>query len=456
MNLSIVNPATGQKITTVESDNTQTIINKLTNLKVGQKVWQKISIDKRIEIIIAFSKQLKENELSLASILTSEVGKPIQQSINEINGGISRIKWLCDNAAQYLADEIMSEQPGMVEKIVYEPLGVVCNISAWNYPYLVGINVIIPALLAGNSVMYKPSEFAILTGIEIKKLLLKAGVPSDVFEIAIGKGNVGAELLEQPFDGYFFTGSYNTGNYIYQKVAAKMVPCQLELGGKDPLYITEDVTDIKNISIGTADGAFYNNGQSCCAVERIYVHENGYDEYLKYFVEEVKSWKIGSPTEPDVYIGALTREAQLTVLEQQVKNALDTGATLLCGGKKIDREGNYFEPTVLINVSNKMTVMQEESFGPIIGIMKVKNDAEAIALMNDTAYGLTSAVYSNSQSRAEEILTQINSGTGYWNCCDRVTPSLPWSGRKHSGFGATLSHAGIRAFTKVKGMHLRG
>jgi acyl-CoA reductase-like NAD-dependent aldehyde dehydrogenase len=350
----------------------------------------------------------------------------------------------------------MSSQPGMVEKIVYEPLGLICNISAWNYPYLVGINVIVPALLAGNAVLYKPSEFSTLTGLEIKRLLMLAGLPEHAFEEVIGKGNIGNMLLELPCDGYFFTGSYATGQYIYEKVAPKMVQCQLELGGKDPLYITDDITDIKNVAIGTADGAFYNNGQSCCAVERIYVHEAVYDDYVKYFVEEVKSWKVGQPTEEGVYIGALTRTAQIEVLEHHVKNAIDHGATLLTGGKKIESAGNFFEPTVLIDVTNQMDLMQEESFGPIIGIIKVKSDEEAITLMNDTKYGLTAGVYANTQSRAEGILAKINSGTGYWNCCDRVSAALPWSGRKHSGFGATLSHAGIRAFTKPKALHLRG
>lgn len=455
MQLTIKNPATGEIITSLEADDTQSINKKFDKLKANRLLWAGESISNRLEIIEEFAKLLKQNEVELAAILTSEVGKPLQQSINEINGGINRINWICKNATKYLSDEIMSEQAGMVEKIVYEPLGIVCNISAWNYPYLVGINVIIPALLAGNAVIYKPSEYATLTGLKIKELLQKAGLPKNTFETVIGKGNIGAELLDMPFDGYFFTGSYSTGHYIYQKVAQKMVPSQLELGGKDPCYITDDLQDIKNVAIGTADGAFYNNGQSCCAVERIYVHEKVYDEYLKYFTEEVKSWKIGLPTEDGVYIGALTREAQIEILERQVKNALDNGATLICGGNRIEKPGYYFEPTILIDVNNDMDLMQEESFGPIIGIMKVDSDEEAIELMNDTKYGLTAAVYATSQERAESILSQIDSGSGYWNCCDRVSAALPWSGRKNSGFGATLSHMGIRAFTKTKAMHLR-
>ena len=456
MSLIIKNPATNQVIATLKTETKATLAQKFQTLKQGQKVWAAASIVERSRILMKFHDLLETHKEALAAILTEEVGKPLQQSRNEINGAKTRIKWLCENALTYLQTDWMTEQPDMGEKIVYEPLGVICNISAWNYPYLVGTNVFIPALLAGNAVLYKPSEFASLTGKEIHKLLLKAGLPNNVFETAIGTGNVGKFLLDMPFDGFFFTGSYKTGKYIYQKVAAKMIPCQLELGGKDPLYVADDVEDVKNVAIGTADGAFYNNGQSCCAVERIYVHEKIYDEYVKAFVEEVKSWKIGAPSEEGVYIGPLTRAAQIPLLENQVKEALAQGATLAYGGKRIDRAGNYFEPTVLTNVTNDMAVMQEESFGPIIGIMKVKNDEEATILMNDTAYGLTAAIYSASQKRAENILSNINSGTGYWNCCDRVSPALPWSGRKNSGFGTTLSHVGLRAFTKPKAYHLRG
>jgi acyl-CoA reductase-like NAD-dependent aldehyde dehydrogenase len=291
--------------------------------------------------------------------------------------------------------------------------------------------------------------------LEIERLLKKAGVPENVFQIAIGAKETGMDLLDMNFDGYFFTGSYKTGKYIYEKVAKKMVPCQLELGGKDPLYVADDVKDIVSVAAGTADGAFYNNGQSCCAVERIYVHENVYDNYVDAFVKEVKSWKSGLPTEEGVYIGALTRKEQISVLKQQVEDALEKGATLLLGGKRKGNTGHYFEPTVLTDVTNDMKVMQEESFGPIIGIMKVRDDDEALEMMKDTAYGLTASVYSDNRDRAEHILKQIDSGTGYWNCCDRVSAGVPWSGRKHSGIGATLSHQGLRAFTKPKAWHLR-
>ena len=454
--MKIVNPATEEVIRDIQEDSPDSVNQKFKLLQAAQADWQKIALAKRIEILRTFSDLLEMNIESLASILTSEVGKPLQQSRNEINGARARIKWLTDHAAKYLSDEVMTQEENLTERISYEPLGVVCNISAWNYPYLVGVNVFVPALLAGNTVMYKPSEYSTLTGLEIERLLKQAGVPNDVFHVAVGARSVGELLLELPFNGYFFTGSYKTGKYIYEKVAPKMVPCQLELGGKDPLYVADDVADIKAVAASTADGAFYNNGQSCCAVERIYVNEKVYDQYVDEFIKEVKSWKIGKPTEAAVYIGSLSRKDQLSFLETQVQDAVQKGSKVLVGGKRIDGTGYYFEPTVITNATHQMSMMREESFGPIIGIMKVKSDDEAIELMKDTEYGLTAAVYSNNQSRAENILEQINSGTGYWNCCDRVSAALPWSGRQHSGFGATLSHAGLRAFTKTKAYHLRG
>lgn len=453
--MQIINPANEEVIREVKEDTRETLASKFELLKAGQPAWNAVKIERRIEILQKFSSLLERDIEQLAKTLTSEVGKPLQQSRNEVNGARTRIKWLTENALRFLSDEKMSEDASMTEWISYEPLGVICNISAWNYPYLVGVNVFVPALLAGNSVLYKPSEYATLTGLSIERLLKLAGVPDKAFQVGVGAKDVGEALLDLPFAGYFFTGSYKTGKYIYEKVSAKMVPCQCELGGKDPVYIADDIADVKSVAAGTADGAFYNNGQSCCAVERIYVHEKIYDKYVDEFTKEVKSWQIGEPDSDGVYIGPLTRKDQLSVIESQINAALKDGAKVQTGGKRINRKGYYFEPTVLTNVNNKMAVMQEESFGPVIGIMKVRDDQEAIAMMNDTEYGLTSSVYSSSEERARKILSNIDSGTGYWNCCDRVSAAVPWSGRKHSGIGSTLSHAGLRAFTKPKAYHLR-
>jgi acyl-CoA reductase-like NAD-dependent aldehyde dehydrogenase len=453
--MNIVNPATQEIITTVSVDDQKTIANKLTNLREGQKNWAKVSLSERVAIIRRFAELLQTNLDACASVLTSEVGKPLQQSKNEVNGACARIEWLTTNAEQSLQDEWMVKTGATREKIVYEPLGVVCNISAWNYPYLVGTNVFVPALLAGNAVIYKPSELSTLTGLEIEKYLHAAGVPENVFQIAVGAKEVGEILLAADLDGYFFTGSYATGKYIYERVSKKMKPCGLELGGKDPLYVTDDVTDISTIAANTADGAFYNNGQSCCSVERIYVHEKVYDDYVAAFVKEVQSYTIGNPLSEGVYVGALTRKEQAAFLANQVQDAVSKGAVVLCGGKPIQGAGNYFEPTVLVNVTHEMDVMKEESFGPIIGIMKVTDDATAVTLMNDTQYGLTASVYCNNEERALVLQSQLNAGTVYWNCCDRVSAALPWSGRKHSGFGSTLSLVGLRVFTQPKAYHLR-
>lgn len=454
--MKIINPATEEVIRELQEDTRESVQQKFNTLRSAQPAWKDVTLSERVSIIKRYSDLLEKNIEHLAAVLTSEVGKPLQQSGNEVNGARTRIKWLVDNAEKYLSDEVMTIEDKLTERISYEPLGVICNISAWNYPYLVGVNVFIPALLGGNAVMYKPSEYSTLTGLEIEKLLKQAGVPANVFQVAVGARSVGESLLDLPFDGYFFTGSYKTGKYIYEKVAPKMVPCQCELGGKDPLYVADDVVDIKAVAAGTADGAFYNNGQSCCAVERIYVHEKVYDLYVDEFLKEVKSWKIGMPTESGTYIGPLSRKEQLDFLENQVTDARQKGATIATGGKRITGKGFYFEPTVLLNVNHTMNVMRDESFGPVIGIMKVKDDNEAVELMQDSEYGLTAAVYSTNQKRAENILQHVNSGTGYWNCCDRVSAALPWSGRHHSGFGATLSHAGLRAFAKPKALHLRG
>jgi NAD-dependent aldehyde dehydrogenases len=453
--LSIVNPATEEVIAQLNQDTGDSLQRKFALMQKAQPGWHQKPVLERIEVLKKFSDLLEKNQEQLATILTSEVGKPLLQSRNEINGARARIKWLTDNTEKYLQDEIMAEGNAMEEKISYEPLGVVCNISAWNYPYLVGVNVFVAALLAGNAVMYKPSEHSTLTGLQIEKFLKEAGVPADVFHVAVGAGEVGGLLLEFPFDGYFFTGSYKIGRYIYEKIAPKMVPCQCELGGKDPLYVADDIADVKSVAVATADGAFYNNGQSCCAVERIYVNEKIYEQYIDEFVKEVKSWKTGSPIEQGVYIGPLSRKEQVEVLENQVADAVSKGAKILTGGRKIIGSGYFFEPTVLVDVNHNMNIMKDESFGPVIGIMKVKNDEQATELMKDTEYGLTASVYSADKAKAEHILSRINVGTGYWNCCDRVSAALPWSGRKHSGFGVTLSHAGLRAFTKLKAYHLK-
>lgn len=453
--MQIKNPATEEIIADLQETSVTELKIKVEYLREGQKTWSQISVNERLDCIIRFGDLIQANINELAEIMTSETGKPLQQALNEIKGAQNRVEHLRQNAEKWLSPETLVDSGSTHERIIYEPLGVIANISAWNFPYNVGYNVFLYALVAGNSVLYKPSEFASLTGKQFEKYLWQAGIPDNVFQCVVGDGNLGQEILQSQLDGYFFTGSHATGLHIAKTVAHKLVPVQLELGGKDPLYVMDDVADVEQAAKNAAEGAFYNNGQSCCAVERIYVSEKIHDEFVDDLVDEVKNYKIGEPTSLDTFVGPLTRKQQIKVLEEQVEDAIGKGATLLSGGKIITGKGYYFEPTVLTNCTHDMDLMKVESFGPIIGIQKVGSDEEAMSLMADTEYGLTAAVFSSDEQRALGLLKELNVGTAYWNCCDRVSPNVPWSGRNNSGLGSTLSSQGIRAFVQPKSYHLR-
>ena len=453
--MKVINPATEELIREIPEDDAKSVQEKLELLKKGHPGWAKLPVQKRVDCIQRFYDLLLAEKDDLAKTLTAEVGKPLKESYNELNGARARMKYFIDNSVKWLSEEWIVTEGTTKEKIAYEPFGVIANISAWNYPYLVGVNVFIPALIGGNAILYKPSEYSTLTGLAIQNLLYRAGVPENVFQSVIGKGNVGEILLNLPLDGYFFTGSYRTGKYIAEKVAPKLVPIGLELGGKDPLYVMDDIPDIDKVAGAALEGVVYNNGQSCCAVERIYVHEKIYDQFVKSYTEQAKKLVIGNPMNEKTDIGPLSRKEQQQFLLEQVKDAKEKGATVLYGGNAINSKGYFIEPTVLVNVSHDMKVMKEESFGPVTGIQKVRDDSEALQLMQDTEYGLTAAIYSKSYERAEALMKQMNTGTVYWNCCDRVSGALPWSGRKHSGLGSTLSYQGIRAFVQPKAYHIR-
>jgi acyl-CoA reductase-like NAD-dependent aldehyde dehydrogenase len=453
--LTIVNPANGVTIGTVPQDDAASIARKYQAARAAQPNWAHLPLSARIDILTRFKTRVSDELESLANTTTGETGKPITQSRNEIRGLQGRIDFFLKETESVLQTAVVHTEAGLAERISLEPLGVIGNISAWNYPYFVGSNVFVPALLTGNAVLYKPSEYATQTGLALTQLLIESGVPSDVFVPVIGTGQVGAMLLQQTLNGVFFTGSYATGVRVATAAAAQLMKVQLELGGKDPIYVTDDV-DVASVAAATADGAFYNAGQSCCAVERIYVHEAIADTFIEAFVDTVRGFVIGDPLNDATYIGPLTRAEQLAVLADQVADAVNKGAELRIGGNRIERPGNYFAPTVLTNVDHRMKVMCDESFGPIIGIQKVRSDAEAMARMSDTAYGLTAGVYSRTIERAQPILQAMQTGSAYWNCCDRVSPRLPWSGRGHSGIGSTLGKAGITAFVQPKAWHLRG
>ena len=452
--LAIFNPASGALIAELPADDAASVAAKSGRARAAQPGWAALPLTQRQACITRFRAAIVAELDGLAATMTLETGKPISMSRNELNGLLGRIDFFLAEVGAATATQTVFSEGGMTEQIEHAPLGVVANISAWNYPWFVGGNVFIPALLAGNAVLYKPSEYAAMTGLAIARLLHGAGVPGDVFIPLIGGGEIGAALLEQKIDGLFFTGSHATGSRIAQAMAPRLVKLQLELGGKDPSYVCEDA-DIQNAAASLADGAMYNTGQSCCSVERIYVHEKIHDAFVATFVATVKTFRVGDPMARDTYIGAITRAPQLDVLDAQVRDARAKGATLLLGGQRLSGPGNWYAPTVFSNVNHGMELMREESFGPLIGIQKVSGDEEAVKLMNDSRYGLTAGVFTPDEARARRLLAQVNAGSVYWNCCDRVSPRLPWSGYGDSGIGLTLSTYGIQAFTRPRAWHLR-
>ncbi len=452
--MKVCNPANTNLIEEISDDTVETIKVKYASLKKGQQEWKQTPLKERISCLKRFKELLKQNRETLATLLTQEVGKTINQSRGEISTACYRIQFFLNEIEQRLQPQVLNEQGSVKEILEFEPLGVITHISPWNYPYAVAMNVLPPALISGNAVLYKPSEFSTLSAIKITELLHEAGIPEDVLSVVCGDGKIGEQLLELPLDGYFFTGSVKTGKYISKRTAGKMVPVVLELGGKDPLYVRDDVEDISKVAASAVDGKFYHNGQSCCAVERIYVHEAVYEQFIHHFVERSKSLQVGDPLEESTDQGPLTRTNHTLFLQELVDDALAKGAELLVGGNSVEEKSGYFEPTLLVNVTHEMRLMKEETFGPVVGIMKVRDDEEALTLMQDTTFGLTASIFSKDIEKAKLLLKRLDVGTAFVNCCERVSPYLPWSGRRESGVGSTLSYLGILSFVQPKGYHV--
>jgi acyl-CoA reductase-like NAD-dependent aldehyde dehydrogenase len=455
--MDVVNPVTHEIVERVPETAASELPALLAAARRAMRSWAAKPPSERGAVLVRFRQLLSEQKEELARTLTLEVGKPLAQARNELNGLLPRLDFFLAHFEAELAPRTVLGGAGeaLEERIAFEPLGVIANVSAWNYPYFVGSNVFVPALLTGNAVLYKPSELCSLTGLAIGRLLREAGVPDGVFQTLIGGRELGAALVASAVDGVFFTGSYATGRKIAEVVAPRMIRLQLELGGKDPAYVADDV-DVANAAAALSDGAFYNTGQSCCAVERIYVHERIYPAFLEAFVAEVQKFALGEPMDEGTYIGPLCRgEVAIRELAEQVADAVARGGRVLTGGKRAARSGSFFEPTVIADATAAMRVMKDESFGPIIGIASVPGDEAALAAMADTEYGLTAAVYTRDEARATLLLSELPVGSAYVNCCDRVSPRLPWTGRKHSGIGSTLSTLGIQAFVQPKAWHIR-
>ena len=451
--LEVRNPATGDLVRSVAITEAGEIVQKIARARAAQPAWAARPYAERAATLAAFRTLLHDEMEECARLTTAEVGKPIREARNEVRAVLERIDWNVAHVGEVLAPQVVTSSDGLEERITYEPVGVVAHISAWNYPYFVGLGSIVPALLAGNAVCYKPSEHATLTGLRIVDLMHRSGIPVDVVHAIVGAGPTGAALVDADIDLVCFTGSYPTGRRVAAAAAERLLRVQLEMGGKDPAYVCDDV-DVEGAALAVAEGAFYNAGQSCSATERVYVHEAIWDDFVAAFAEVVSEYRVGDPTDETTDMGPLARAAQIDVLESQLAEAVQRGAKVLCGGDRIDRPGNWFAPTVVVDVPDDAALMRDESFGPVVGVVRVRDDREAVQRMDDTDFGLGAAVFTTDRDRAERVLAQLDVGNAYWNAADRSCVRLPWSGRRHSGVGTSMSESGVRAFVREKAWHL--
>jgi acyl-CoA reductase-like NAD-dependent aldehyde dehydrogenase/uncharacterized protein YceH (UPF0502 family) len=451
--IDVHNPATGEAIRSVAVTDPSEVDQKVARARAAQGAWSARPSGERAALLGAFRELLEREADECAQLTTSEVGKPIRQSRNEIRAVLERIDWNIEHASEVIAPRTVTSADALQERITYEPVGVVAHVSAWNYPYFVALNSIVPALLVGNAVCYKPSEHATLTGLRLVDLMHRAGVPVDVVHAIIGAGPTGSALVDADVDMVCFTGSYATGQRVARALADRLVRVQLELGGKDAAYVCDDV-DIEEAALAVAEGAFYNGGQSCSATERVYVHEAIADAFIAALVDVVGAYRVGDPGADATDIGPLARAEQLDLLDAQIADAVQRGAKVLCGGDRIEQPGNWFEPTVVVDVPDAAALMSEESFGPVLGVARVGSDEEAAARMNDTEFGLGASVFTRDRDRAERLLAGLDVGNAYWNTADRSSVRLPWAGRRHSGLGTSMSESGVRTFVREKAWHL--
>jgi succinate-semialdehyde dehydrogenase/glutarate-semialdehyde dehydrogenase len=426
--------------------------------RIAQKAWGEMSVAERTRYVLRVRDIFVERKEFILDTIRKDTGKTRADALlADVFTVIDGTTYFCKQAQKMLAPH---KNPLHLFKnkkstISYEPLGVVGVITPWNFPTAFLSDVVL-ALLAGNSVLLKPSEVTPLIGEMTGKIFADAGFPQGVFQVLQGDGSTGAALVRSDIDKIVFTGSVRTGRAIYKELAQKdkFTPVALELGGKDPFVILEDA-DLERASDATVWGGLVNSGQMCASVERVYVMESIAEEFTKMVVEKVKKLRQGPQDGPDVDIGAIIFPRQMDVIDDHVKDALEKGARLLAGGGRNEdlAPGYYYQPTVLSNVNHSMKVMTEETFGPIIPIMVVKSEEEAIKLANDSVYGLTAGVWSQNPERAERVAKRIEAGTVAINDCGANAFGFceaPWFGVKESGFGAVHSKEGVRNFSKVK------
>ncbi len=452
---TLINPATAEPYRTVLPTREDEIEALLPRMKKAQREWREVPVSERVRICGQFMQSFQRRADSVALDVTRQMGKPLVQARREVDRMLERAATMCALAAESLRDEILPPREGFHRFIRHEPLGIVLDIPAWNYPLLIAVNVVVPALLAGNAVLLKHARLTPLCGDEFVEAFRNSDLPEDlVASVHVDHECVRRLIESREIDFVSFTGSVEGGREVYTAVSAQLLDMGLELGGKDPALVLEDTNFAFTVET-LVDGAFYNAGQSCCAVERIYVMRSLFSRFVDGFVAEVEKYRVGHPEDPRTDIGPLAQQKSVEWMQNQVRDAVQKGAIVVTGGNAPPDPGFYFEPTVLIDVDHSMSVMTEETFGPIIGIMPVDTEDEAIDLMNDSPYGLTGSIWTEDMAKGERLADRVEAGTVYVNRCDFLDPELPWVGIKNSGHGCTLSHLGFLHLTRPKSFHFR-
>jgi acyl-CoA reductase-like NAD-dependent aldehyde dehydrogenase len=424
----------------------------------AQLTWAKVPLPKKQQLLLNAIEHLLSYKDEIAKEITHQIGRPISQSPFELNGLEERARYMIDIAPKALEPITPDGIDGFKRFIKREPLGIVAIIAPWNYPYLTSINGIVPALLAGNCVILKHSLQTPLVADRYLEAFDKAGLPKGVFQkLDLTHKDTENLISDARVNFVNFTGSVKGGHAIQKAISNKFISAGLELGGKDPAYVREDA-DINLSAESLVDGAFFNSGQSCCGIERIYVHENVYDAFVSKFSEISKNYKLGDPLEDITNIGPMVSKEAADFIRSEIKDAITKGASLIIDESRFpnSKEGTpYLAPQALINVDHSMSLMTEENFGPVVGIMKVTNDEEAIKLMNDSEYGLTASIWSKDLETSEQLAEQVETGTVFVNRCDYLDPALAWTGVKNSGRGCTLSSIGFEHLTRPKSFHIK-
>lgn len=431
----------------------------LQKAKRAQSEWKLVPISDRAAICRLMVSSLVERAQELGTELTWQMGRPLRYSPMEIRRGFQeRARYMIDIAEAELADIAIEPKDNFRRFIRRDPVGLVLALMPWNYPYLCSVNVVVPAIMAGNSVILKPAAQTPLVAERCAEAFHQAGLPEGVFQVLYVAHDQVERIIRDPRIGFVaFTGSVDGGHAVQRAAAERFVGTSLELGGKDPAYVRADAFLEQTIE-NLVDGVFFNSGQSCCAVERIYVHQDVWKTFLDGFVELTKKYILDNPLNPDTTLGPLVHERAAASVREKIAEALRQGAEALLDVSLFpkDKSGTpYIAPQVLVGVDHGMRIMTEETFGPVAPLMRVKDDVEAITLMNDNRYGLTASIWTSDIDAAVQIGNRIETGTWFMNRCDYLDPALAWTGIKDSGHGCSLSRLGYVSLTQAKSFHLR-